>query len=217
MSEHNKQKTLPAWAGKVGTSTGRILDIVNCVPGDFMVEEEIAGGLSVEPRFGGALRREFRAYTVAQHSCYVSMVICPDPLHASLEALQLGLAGHLHDSAEGIGLKDIVSPVKILFPEYGALEDEILKKLAIQHNLAEDIFNNPVVKAADGLMLLLEAKRMHPAPELFGGSTDWTMESIDSHFYLWPQLVAEARFIERYRVLKYLIATAKRIPQETEQ
>jgi 5'-deoxynucleotidase YfbR-like HD superfamily hydrolase len=63
----------------------------------------IAHGLSRENRFSGQNPGE--PYTVAQHSVAVSQNCCED--HA--------LAGLLHDAAEGLGLRDMATPIKHSF------------------------------------------------------------------------------------------------------
>lgn len=184
--------------GVIVTSKGRYLDLVNCRPGDFDIEE-IAQGLSAEPRFGGALTK---VLVVAQHSVNTSIALDPhgdDPL--------MGMAGLLHDATEGVGLKDLPTPIKMLFPDYVRLEHVVGGKIALQYGLNVAAFEHPTLKMVDGLMCALEAKELHPAPETIypwcgGRPDDIDIRNIDPNFFVWDHTLAQMRFLARFYQLK---------------
>ncbi len=94
----------------IATSTGKHIDFTNITPDQICIED-IARGLSNECRFAGQLES---FYSVAQHSVYVSQIVPPE---YALEAL-------LHDAAETY-IKDIPSPLKVMLPDYKAVEKRI--------------------------------------------------------------------------------------------
>src|ERR1017187_1046183 len=93
--------------------------------------EDIACGLSHQCRYGGQMGNIDDYYTVAEHSVYVSLKVeeelrninneCKsldpnfdNPTYLEEEIRVLSLCGLLHDATEGIGMCDMVSPLKKL-------------------------------------------------------------------------------------------------------
>lgn len=84
---------------KIRLFDGTLFDPIHCRPEDISIVN-IAHGLSNEARFSG--QGPGGLYTVAQHSVMVSYNCDPGD----------ELAGLLHDSEEGLGLRDIATPIK---------------------------------------------------------------------------------------------------------
>ncbi|WP_407605347.1 NAD(P)-binding domain-containing protein, partial [Pseudomonas aeruginosa] len=80
---------------------------------DKVAIEDIAHGLAYQCRFNGQTQV---FYSIAQHSLIVASLV-PPPLR---------LAALLHDAAEAY-LGDMVKPLKVLLPEFAALEDKVNK------------------------------------------------------------------------------------------
>jgi 5'-deoxynucleotidase YfbR-like HD superfamily hydrolase len=99
----------------IRTYTGIYVDVSNPQPDMFNIED-IAHALSMQPRFGGHLRR---FYSVAQHSIFCA---CEVPHEYAFAAL-------MHDASEAY-LCDIPSPIKKLIPEYKVIEEMVMKCIA---------------------------------------------------------------------------------------
>jgi 5'-deoxynucleotidase YfbR-like HD superfamily hydrolase len=108
--------------------------------------EDIAHGLAYQCRFNGQTR-EF--YSVAQHSLIVASLV---PSHLRLAAL-------LHDAAEAY-LGDMVKPLKVLLPEFGALEDKVTALIGAA--FAIDFSEYAPIKRADLIALATEKRDLMP-------------------------------------------------------
>ena len=113
---------------------------------DVVAIEDIAHGLAYQCRFNGQTR-EF--YSVAQHSLVV----------ASLVPTDLRLAALLHDAAEAY-LGDMVKPLKVLLPEFAALEDQVSALIA--QAFAIDFSDYRPIKRADLIALATEKRDLMP-------------------------------------------------------
>lgn len=98
---------------KIRLHSGKYIDPLNPSPEDICIED-IAHGLSNECRFASH-PQEF--LSVAEHSIWVCIM---SPQHLKLPAL-------LHDASEGLGLRDLPTPVKYRFPEYKAAEKNLMR------------------------------------------------------------------------------------------
>lgn len=108
--------------------------------------EDIAHGLAYQCRFNGQTQ-EF--YSVAQHSLLVSSLVPTD----------LRLAALLHDAAEAY-LGDMVKPLKVLLPEFAAIEDKVGAMIAEAFGI--DFSDYRPIKRADLIALATEKRDLMP-------------------------------------------------------
>ncbi|MES2149564.1 MAG: phosphohydrolase [Pseudomonadota bacterium] len=108
--------------------------------------EDIAHGLAYQCRFNGQTRQ---FYSVAQHSLVVCALV-PPPLQ---------LAALLHDAAEAY-LGDMVKPLKVLLPEFAALEDKVSLIIAAAFDI--DFSDYAPIKRADLVALATEKRDLMP-------------------------------------------------------
>ncbi|SHG67276.1 phosphohydrolase [Massilia sp. CF038] len=113
---------------------------------DRVAIEDIAHGLAYQCRFNGQTQA---FYSVAQHSLVV----------ASLVPADLRLAALLHDAAEAY-LGDMVKPLKVLLPEFAALEDKVSAIIATTFGI--DFANYQPIKRADLIALATEKRDLMP-------------------------------------------------------
>lgn len=151
---------------------------------DLINIEDIAHGLSNLCRFAG--HSKF-FYSVAQHSFYASQMI--DPKYA--------LSALLHDASEGMGLSDIVRPLK-----YRA-EFEFYRKS--EYNLQSMIYSKyglgaepPEVKVVDDRMLSTELRDLMPP-----FATRWLKDIPPYHFHIEYMDPTQAKkvFLQRFAEL----------------
>ncbi len=147
----------PYW---IETYTGKALDLVH--PDPALIDlYDIAQGLSQACRYTGQCRWH---YSVAQHSLGVYRIV-------RATDSRLGLTALLHDAAEAY-LGDWSSPLKAYFRQHApaALAMERGLEAAIGEKFGVDLVSrNPVIKAADRIMLATERR------DLMAGNTcdDW--------------------------------------------
>lgn len=113
---------------------------------------DIAHALSMTCRFGGHC---LRYYSVAEHSVLMARAM-KDPQH-KMWAL-------LHDSAEGLGLVDLLRPVKKYMPEYREAEAKVMAAVCKRFGLPLEI--PPEVKAADDAILMDEKHQNMAKPAI---------------------------------------------------
>jgi len=145
---------------------------------------EIAHALSHICRFGGHTR-EF--YSVAQHSVIASRIVSQENALAAL----------MHDAAEAF-IGDVTAPLKLLLPEYQAIEELIHNAIADRFNLPREL--PPEVKAADLVLLATERRDLMPQDD-----ETWALiENVDplpgQILPLHPQAAYQA-FINRFTEL----------------
>lgn len=99
--------------------SGKYLDLADPRPDQFELID-IAGGLSRICRFGGQCPV---FYSVAEHSICCAEIAFEDGL--PLEGVRAAL---FHDAAEAF-VGDMVTPLKIMIPEYSAIEDRVMAAL----------------------------------------------------------------------------------------
>lgn len=113
---------------------------------DHVAIEDIAHGLAFQCRFNGQTQQ---FYSVAQHSLIV----------ASLVPTDLRLAALLHDAAEAY-LGDMVKPLKVLLPAFGAIEDQVSAIIAAAFGV--DFSDYGPIKRADLIALATEKRDLMP-------------------------------------------------------
>lgn len=115
---------------------------------------DIAHGLAYQCRFNG---QTSRFYSIAQHSLMVASIL-PD---------HLKLAGLLHDAAEAY-VGDVVQPLKVLLPDYQAIENRFTQSIGQRFNVNLD--HHPEVKHADLIALATEKRDLLPRER-----SDWDL------------------------------------------
>ena len=141
----------------IQTYSGGIINFADPDESVFNIED-IAHGLANTSRYSGQCKRH---YSVATHSVIVAMFL-PD---------ELKFEGLLHDGTEAF-MADIPTPLKILLPEYRAIEHRVDAKIRRQFGLPAEM--SPEVKKADHLVLAIEK------PILMGQSViHWDLPEID--------------------------------------
>jgi hypothetical protein len=120
----------------IRTYTGLYVNVDNPEPAMFSIID-IAHALSMQPRYGGHLRRY---YSVAQHCIECALEV---PIKDSLAAL-------LHDASEAY-LCDIPSPIKKLLPDYHRIENKVMSVIADKFGFEYPL--NDTVKDVDKYML----------------------------------------------------------------
>lgn len=167
---------MPQSKTAINTRSGLCLDFKNPSPDSISVED-IAGGLSLAPRFGGQATR-FRS--VAEHA------ICVARLVEAMGHPGLALAALHHDSHEAYAC-DIPKPLKrLLEPEYTDITDRLDRAIAAALELPildlKDERARPI-KDADDAMLVLEAAEYlagdPPGKDLPTGLLDLARDTVE--------------------------------------
>lgn len=126
---------------------------------------DVAHALSQICRYSGHCR-EF--YSVAEHSVNVYQLLTDAGYDYEIRK-----AGLLHDSPESVML-DVVKPLKMLLPDYQALEEEIELDMARRFEYQYPL--HPAVKWADLMMLNIEQR------QIMNNEDEWeTHMSIDKY------------------------------------
>lgn len=140
------------------THSGKQFDFHNPTP-DMVCIEDIAHALSMSCRFGGHTQWH---YSVAQHSVNVARLV---PDEHKLVAL-------LHDATEAY-IGDMVSPLKVLMPEFKKKEEQIWEVIAEKFGVPVKM--DPIIKWADLQMLRVEREFLIP------NSEEWTcLQGVES-------------------------------------
>lgn len=114
---------------------------------DDVAIEDIAHGLAYQCRFNGQTQA---FYSVAQHSLMVMALVPAEERFAAL----------LHDAAEAY-LGDMVKPLKNLFPEFAAIEQQVMR--IIGERFGVDLAHlHPAIKQADLIALATEKRDLMP-------------------------------------------------------
>lgn len=164
------------------THTGKVVDLSDFTMQDVDIED-IAHALSLINRFTGHTKMP---YSVAQHSVMVSRLV----------PVQHAMWGLLHDASEAY-LGDVARPLKVMLPEYKALEARVQRAIARVYYLEWPI--PAEVHAADNRALMAE-KRDLISPDLdWGINCDYEPKCGPINPCDWAQ--AKALFLARYKEL----------------
>lgn len=162
--------------------SGKYLDLADPKPDQFDFAD-IAGGLSKLCRFGGQCER---FYSVAEHSYHCAM----QAKLASLTA-HVQLAVLLHDAAEAF-IGDVVKPLKIMLPDYRAVERNMERAVGEKYGIDWAVVSDEVTRI-DRAMLIAERLRMFTRDDVtWTGENEVERLQVDFKFY--PPNEAEAMF-----------------------
>jgi hypothetical protein len=166
---------MPVVPGQMRTFRGHHIQVQDPDPLHIDILD-IARALSHEVRYGGHLNRR---YCVAEHSCHIHDLV---PEELKLQAL-------LHDATEAY-LKDIPKPIKVLCPDYGALEDRLWVHIARRFDLPVKI--DPLIKKLDVVIRDAESVVVH--------GTEYDLDPIVAGVKIqcWEWQRAESEFMHRF-------------------
>lgn len=182
--------------GWIQTFTGVRFDPVRPTP-DMVRIEDVAHALSNMCRFTGHVRK---FYSVAEHSVRVARVVAEAREVTELvgpERRRLTRAALLHDASEAY-LVDVPRPIKPLLGGYKELEHHVQDTIGLRFGLSMTDFEDPIVKAAD-LVLLATEKRdlLGPPPDAWGH----LLEPLPNVILPWEPYFAEQHFLSLYKEL----------------
>lgn len=161
--------------------SGKFYSYLNPEKNDWTIED-IALSLSNLCRYSGQVGK---FYSIAQHCYHVSYAI--DQRYA--------LDGLLHDGVEAF-MVDVPTPLKVLLPDYKALEEKHEAELFSRFGLEYPM--RPEVHKADREMLLAEVRDMkarNPHWDKFGAGLDVTHIP---HIVPWTPQKARKMFLKRF-------------------
>lgn len=160
-------------------ASGSYLDFEEPDTSRFTIDD-VAHGLSMICRFAGQCRRH---YSVAQHSVHVSYIVPPEHAYQGL----------MHDAAEAF-VGDVAKPLKIMLPEYSAIEKRVEAAVFRRFGVRSPL--PPTIKEADIQMLVTEQR------QLMRNRDDWEYcrgrEPLDFEIPTWTPEEAKAKFMERF-------------------
>lgn len=134
----------------IQTRSGNIFDYSDPKPSSVRIQD-IAHALSLLNRFSGHTKVP---YSVAQHSVFVSRHVNP----------RYALAGLLHDCHEAFVI-DLPKPLKVMVPDYRAIEDRIQGFVLEQLGMPLADVHSDEVKLADRRALGTEARDLLAKPK----------------------------------------------------
>lgn len=187
MSDHERMGTVSG-VSTIPTWTGRLVDPLNLKASDISITD-IAHALARIGRFTGHTSGD-HAYSVAQHSVYVSEFLPPE----------LRLWGLLHDASEAY-LNDIARPLKYSQDFAGYHEFERRAQLAVCLHFGLPVDQPPEVKVADTVLLATEFRDLMGAfcETAYYREVSQKMPSpLPRKITPWPAYVAEEQFLQRF-------------------
>lgn len=155
----------------IRTYTGKYVNVFEPTV-DMIDIEDIAHGLSHQPRFAGHTKQFF---SVAQHSVNVMRAVPDFRPELKTEAL-------LHDASEAY-LCDIPKPIKARMPEYKVIEDRLMAVIAEKFGFTWPM--DPDVKLADEMLL----------------NAEWNYVVLSNRIDCWSSELAKNRFLYEFKLL----------------
>lgn len=169
--------------------SGCYFDFIDPQPDQFTLAD-IAGALAKICRFGAQCDH---FYSVAEHS-----------IHCAEQALQDGMpldtqiALLMHDSPEAF-CGDMVKPLKVMLPEYSAVEKRVEAAIA-EKFLIDFERERYTIREIDHAMLIAERLQLFSRDDV-----EWTGErevrKLTVHIGAWRPEEAEARFMRKAKML----------------
>lgn len=150
--------------------------------------EDVAWGLARESRFGGQTRRDRLMYSAGQHSVYSSWL---SPSRFARQAL-------LHETSEGLGMKDVPAPLKSLLPGYKDIEQLQMNTAAQRFGFAWPMA--PEVKQIDLVLRSTEKRDL-----MTHGHRIWSRNLPDPLPFIivpWPEQATVRAFLGRWAMLQ---------------
>lgn len=168
----------------IQTYTDVAFDLIKCVPADVRIVD-IAHALSNLCRFNGHCTQ---FYSVAQHSFLASYQV---PREDALAAL-------MHDAAEAY-VGDVVSPLKMMLPDYRKVEDHVASVVRAAFGLP--MYLPESIREVDVRMCETERRQLlgYPPPKLW--SIPEGTEPYDLVIHPWGSEEACEFFLERFEEL----------------
>lgn len=161
---------------------------------------DIARGLESISRWSGFTN--FPSYKVTAHAIHVSRIVEMRTRKRFSDVKlvdELALAALHHDSEEGLGLCDIPRPIKHMpgMERYIELGNSVRSAVVTKY-VGRDFGKDPIIKAADDDMLIIEAKILNP--HFLTWAAKYKIPA-DYPITEWDQLQienSERRFIDRH-------------------
>jgi hypothetical protein len=165
--------------------SGRYFDFMDPQPDQFTIED-IAGALAKICRFGGQIER---FYSVAEHCCLCASVAFEDGL--PLPALK---AVFLHDAAEAF-CGDVVKPLKVMLPEYGAIERRVEAVIQEKFGVDFEAERNHIISIDRGMLMAERRALFSPDRVVWTGENEarrlavtpcgWLPPEAEAHYLRW--------------------------------
>ena len=188
----------PDGATSIRLRSGAYLDLAN--PNCSVVQPiDIAAGLR-QPRYSAQTARYF---SIAQHSVLVlRLVEAQARLAGGSRGIQLRRCALMHDAAEAF-IHDITRPLKILLPDYRAVEAVLERRLAQRFDVEWTAGRREIVKAADITALAIEKRDLIGEQERWPILRDADPEALAQHRITraWHPDEAEDRFLAEFHAL----------------
>lgn len=169
--------------------SGCYFDFLDPRPEQFTLSD-ISGALSKICRFGGQVDS---FYSVAEHCVHCANQAAKDGLPLDTQTAVL-----MHDAAEAF-VGDVVKPLKIMLPEYHAVESRV--EAAIAEKFLIDFRREEVsIREIDHAMLIAERRALFSKDDVtwFGENE---VRVLDVEFECWHPKLAECQFWNTARML----------------
>ena len=180
------------------TSSGVYFDF-NDPQIDQIFIEDIATALGNTCRFAG----QIGFYSVAEHCVHCSQVA----LQRNPNNIELAFHALMHDAAEAY-IGDMPKPLKVLLPDFQAIEARVERVIEDKFDLTDQFVNE--VKTIDLQLLKAEKKHLFPSDREIWTNFE-TIDDVDINFGWWHPHHAAGRFLDSFVDLNeaYLLERSK--------